>query len=66
MSSKAAVVGDLRPLIEVAALHGLSYNVLLRLVMTKQVRGDRQGRSWLADSGDVERWKLERADSVNT
>jgi hypothetical protein len=64
MSYKALAEGGLRPLIEVAAEHGLSYSVLLRLVMTQRVVGARRGRSWLADSGDVQRWKAEQTESV--
>ena len=50
----------LQPLIEVAAAHALSYHVLLRLVMTRRVRGARRGRSWLADPTDTARWMRER------
>jgi hypothetical protein len=60
MARETKAPGDLRPLIEVAAQHGLSYNVLLRAVMTHACRGERRGRSWLADPQDAARWKRER------
>lgn len=61
MASDTSSPRELRPLIEVAAQHGLSYNVLLRAVMTRAVRGERRGRSWLADAQDAGRWMQERA-----
>ena len=65
MTHKAAALRGLRPLIEVATEHGLSYSVLLRLVMTQRVIGARRGRSWLADSDDVGRWKREQTEPVS-
>ena len=61
MTRKGSSPGELRPLIEVAAQLGMSYNVLLRAVMTRAVRGERRGRSWLADAQDAARWRKQQA-----
>ncbi len=50
----------MKPLIEAAAECGLSYNTVLRLVMTKAVRGQRAGRSWFCCSEDLLRWQREQ------
>jgi hypothetical protein len=48
-------VSDNMTLIEAAAALGKSYNQVLRLVLTRQLKGDRRDGRWFCDRGDVVR-----------
>jgi hypothetical protein len=49
-------------LIEAAATIGYSYNRILRLVLVRQLKGERKNGRWFVDATDVERLRGELKD----
>lgn len=49
----------LAPAMEGTVASRISYGRLIRLIQLGEVRGARQGKSWLVDLADLARWKRE-------
>jgi excisionase family DNA binding protein len=51
-------------LVEGAFRLGVSYEVALRMVLTRRLKGERRGRRWLVDREDLERLVRERSSAA--